>query len=187
MSEWEGHVYCTCFQGGLTGEPPCPRSDLTVNRFGIVTLVGSTDHAEDPDALWCWRMGMTENGDDTAPACAHRDIKIVDEIFYWPGSRFHTAQYPVLERVLENADLPMLSELLHRPPADDYRSGGIWATAQESAEALEELRTLRTMLPAEMPADDEYFARTLSKLLGASIATGNPIILHYNGVGDGEW
>lgn len=51
MSEWHAHVYCSCFQRGLTIEPPYPRFELTVNRFGVVTLVNSSNHAEDLDPL----------------------------------------------------------------------------------------------------------------------------------------
>jgi len=187
MSEWDAHVYCTCFRDGLTSEAPYPRSDLTVNRFGVVTLVGSDDHAEDPEDLWCWRVGMAEDGGEAPPPCAHNDMKIVDAIFYWPGSRSYTARYPVFEEALANANLPVLSELIYRQQADDYPSGGIWATAREAVEALAELRVLTQTLPDEMPAADAYFARTLTDLLSASATTGNPVILHYNGLIDGAW
>ena len=126
MSEWDAHVYCTCFRDGLTSDPPYPRSDLTVNRFGVVTLTGSNDHAEDPEKLWCWRVGMTEDGGEAPSPCAHRDMKVVDAIFYWPGSRSYTDRYPVFESCLADARLPVLAELIYRQQADDYPSGGIW-------------------------------------------------------------
>lgn len=187
MSEWDAHVHCTCFRDGLTSEPPYPRSDLTVNRFGVVTLVGGNDHAEDPKELWCWRVGMTEDGGEARPPCAHSDMKLVDAIFYWPGSRSYTASYPVFEDSLADSELPTLTGLIYRQQADDYPSGGIWVTASEAVEALAELHTLMEKLPAEMPADDTYFAHVLTGLLTASVETGNPVILHYNGLIDGAW
>lgn len=42
-------------------------------------------------------------------------------------------------------------------------------------------------LPDVVPASDTYFVDTLTELLTASVATGNPIILHYNGLVDGAW
>lgn len=187
MSEWDAHVFCTCFRDGLTSEPPYPRSDLTVNRFGVVTLAGSKDHAEDPEDLWCWRVGMTEDGDKAPPPCAHTDMKIVDTVFYWPGSRSYTARHPVFESSLADNRLPVLTELIYRQQADDYPSGGIWTSAGEAVEALAELRVLTPRLPAGLPTGDAYFARTLADLLTASVETGNPIILHYNGLIDGAW
>ncbi|MFT3861158.1 hypothetical protein [Micropruina sp.] len=114
-------------------------------------------------------------------------MKIVDAIFYWPGSRSYTARYPVFEDSLAKTKLPVLTQLIYRQQADDYPSGGIWATTSEAVEALAELRVLAKELPAEMPAADAYFARTLTDLLTASATTGNPVILHYNGLIDGAW
>lgn len=187
MSDWNAHVYCTCFQDGMASTPPYPRSNLTVNRFGVVTLVGSNDHAEDPDDLWCWRVGMTEDGGSTPSPCTHNDMKIVDTIFYWPGSRSYVLHCPVFEDSLNDVDFPVLTELVYRPQADDYPSGGIWATASEAVAALAELRALTETLPTSMTADDAHFVRELTELFTAAIATGNPIILHYDGIVDGAW
>lgn len=71
MSEWQAHVYCTCFRDGAVQDLPHPRSALTVNRFGVVTLVDSTDHASDPDDLWTWRMRFAEDEQGGQPPCAH--------------------------------------------------------------------------------------------------------------------
>lgn len=190
MSEWEGVVFCTCFQDGLTREPPVPRDMLTINKFGIVTLAGSTDHAEDPDDLWCWRVGMTLNrpaNEDAPQPCRHHYMKLVSEIFYWPGSRSHTVNYPEFERLVADGDFPLLNELIYRSEGDDYPSGGIWVEANEAAPILAELRRLQPLLPDDAPEGDAYFAATLESLLKASARSGNPIIVHYNGVADGAW
>lgn len=96
-----------------------------MNRFGVVTLVGSSDHAEDPDDLWRWRVGMTEDCADAPGPCSHDYMKLVDKIFYWPGSRSYAARYAVFEAALADSMAPVLSELIYRQQADDYPSGGI--------------------------------------------------------------
>ena len=190
MSEWDACVYCTCFQDGLTNDPPYPRSELTVNRFGVVTMVGSTDHAEDPKPLWCWRVGMSVDDphtDEAPQPCRHHNMKLVDEIFYWPGSVSHVGHYPVFERLVATYELPVLGDLLYRPPADDYPSGGVWTDAEEAQQALRELDELAALAPLDPQTSDSYFAKTLRTLLEASVKTGNPVICNYNGIGDGAW
>lgn len=190
MSEWEAVVYCTCFQDGLTREPPFPTGDLTVNRFGVVTLVGSTDHANDPDALWWWRFGLTTDegltDQETSP-CAHDNMHLVDEIFYWPSARSHMGRYPTLEHLVETGEYPLAIEVLYRPEGDDYPSGGIWVCAAEAPPLLEEVRRLRREVPNDSPNASSNFIETLESLLEASADTRNPIIVHYNGLIDGAW
>lgn len=188
MSEWDAHVFCTCFQDGLTREPPYPRSDLTVNRFGVVTLVGSTDHSNDPDDLWCWRVGMTKDPPlEARQPCTHDNMKLFDEIFYWPGSYSHAGSYPTTERLIAEGDFPLLAAQIQQPPKYDFSSGGIWVLAQEAPDLLEEVRRLKPLVPAGTAEGDGYFVRTLQALLEASVKTGNPIITHYNGTADGAW
>ena len=190
MSEWQAIVYCTCFQSGLTREPPLPRAELRVNRFGVVTLVGGTDHAEDPDELWCWRVGMSIDGDgDDAPQpCRHESMLEADEIFYWPGARAHAIRYPDAEDAIVAGDFPVLRELVYRPEGNDYASGGIWIHPTEAVAALAETRRLGGMLEdIESPDGALVFVDVLEILLGASVATRNPVIVHYNGVIDGAW
>jgi hypothetical protein len=66
VSDWQAHVHCTCFQDGLTTEPPRPRSQLVINRFGVVTIIGSTDHSEDPEDLSAWRCGYFDDRDGSS-------------------------------------------------------------------------------------------------------------------------
>lgn len=189
MSEWDAHVHCTCFQDGLTTEPPYPRSELIVNRFGVVTLAGSTDHSEDPDDLWSWRCGYSEDGYEVPYPCEHDQMKLVSiSPFYAPDTwpRVDPA-YPQLEGVLATSDCTVLRELFRRHPTYDHPSGGIWVLAEEADRALNEWSGLLTQFPADLAPGDAYFVEEFPKLLKASVQTGNPIICHHNGVGDGAW
>lgn len=191
VSEWMAVVYCTCFQDGLTREPPLDRTQLTVNRFGVVTVVGSEDHSEDPERLWHWRVGMAlfdeSDIDDAPPACEHHDMHVMDEIFYWPGARAHAMRVPIVEAAAAAGDFPLLTELLYRPEAHDYPSGGAWCWPREAQPLMNELTRLRDELPDTTPPGEQAFVEQLDQLLQASSETGNPIILHYNGIGDDAW
>lgn len=192
MSEWEAHVYCTCFQEGLTSEPPYPRSELTVNRFGVVTSIGSIDHAKDPDDLWNWRGGFVADGDglrDGSPPCAHDHMELAwARPFYLQANwRRMESAYPQVEEALRASAVPVLNEVFYRHPSYDYPSGGIWLPAEEAAPALAEMSVLLPGLPTDLRSADAYFIRNLQSLLEASVQTGNPIICHNNGVGDGAW
>jgi len=189
MSEWDAHVHCTCFQDGLTTEPPYPRSELTVNRFGVVTLAGSTDHAEDPDDLWNWRFGYSGDGCDAPFPCSHDGMKLVSVSPFYTQANWRRMDpvYPQLESILGASDCPVLNEVFHRQNAYDYPSGGIWVLAEEGARVLTELLGLLPHLPADLAPGDAHFIRHFRALLEASVETGNPIICHNNGVGDGAW
>lgn len=187
MSEWQAHVFCTCFKDGSTSEPPLPRTALEVNRFGVVTLKGSVDHSEDPDELWCWRVGMTVDGSDAPHPCEHDWMKLVDLIFYWPGSFYHEIRQPLVEQLVEDAGLVMLADLIHRKEAPDYPSGGVWASSSEASELLSELITLEKAMPDDAFVGEVRFVSDLKLLLTASESTGNPVICHYNGIIDGAW
>lgn len=193
MSEWQAHVHCTCFQKELTTEPPYPRSELTINRFGVVTMIASTDHAEDPEDLWNWRFGYLDGADGSAlpgkPPCSHDHMQLVCAYpFYVPATwRRIESAYPQVESIVTSTAFPVLNELYDRHPAYDYPSGGIWVSAEESAPALAELSTLLAQHHADLAPGDAYFITNLQALLEASVQTCNPIIGHYNGVGDGAW
>ncbi|WP_018180902.1 hypothetical protein [Jongsikchunia kroppenstedtii] len=186
MSEWDAHVHCTCFLDGLTSAPPYPRSELTVNRFGVVTLLHSHDHSEDPEDLWCWRVGMTADGADAPQPCRHDNMKLVDEIFYWPGSVTHVGRYPAAESLIRDLGLSRLDAAIHRPANYDFASGGIWMYSTEAAECLDELHRLVKM-PLEGIGNERTFIDALEILLPAAVETSNPIICHYNGVADDAW
>lgn len=192
MSEWQAHVHCTCFQNGLTTEPPYPRSALTINRFGVVTMIGSTDHSEDPEDLWNWRAGYHDDGDgplEERPACAHHGMQLVCvHPFYTQATwRRMESLYPHVEHLLDASTFPSLNEVFYRHPAYDYPSGGIWVRAQEAPGTLAELSRLSHNLPADLDPGDGYFIESLCALLRASVLTRNPVICHNNGVIDGAW
>lgn len=182
MSEWEAFVCCTCYRDGRATEPPCSHDELMVNHHGIVTLKRSKNPGQDPDDLWNWRVG--DRGDLTGRACVHPWMHVVDEIFYWPGSFSHPASYPTVERLVGGPDYPNLNEAIHSPPQYEYASGGIWLTAAQAAETLAELTSLRAKSSRDLDIADVHFLEVLARLLIASTGTGNPIINHYNGVGD---
>lgn len=52
---------------------------------------------------------------------------------------------------------------------------------------MNELTRLRDELPDTTPPGEQAFVEQLDQLLQASSETGNPIILHYNGIGDDAW
>lgn len=187
MSEWDAHVYCTCFLKGLTSDPPYPRSELTVNRFGVVTLNGSEDHSKDPEDLWGWRVGWGMDGCEVPSPCEHDDMMLIDEIFYFPGSYWHELPYPCVENRVGGADFSLLQELFARGAPTDFPSGGIWAVAAEALGLLGEAQQLIRLLQRDCPHFCYGMTKTLIRLLGASEQTGNPIITHYNGTIDGAW
>lgn len=200
MSEWDAQVYCTCFQDRLLEiEPPYPRSQLTVNRFGIVTLVGSTNHADDPDDLWDWRCGWSGEDDDRDESrcspCSHDWMRLVSASpFYTPASwqrrRMNPeVAYEQLEGTLyaHKDESPVLSDVLYRDEEHDYPSGGVWVVSSEAGLALDELLRLIPLLPTPLNKADDYFVTNLRALLEASVKTGNPIICHYNGIIDGAF
>lgn len=182
MSEWEAFVCCTCYRDGRATKPPFPCDELMVNHHGIVTLKRSENPGQDPDELWNWRVG---DGDGlVGRACVHPWMHLVDEIFYWPGSFFHSLSYPTVERLVGDGDFPNLNEAIHSPPQYEFESGGIWLAAAQAAEALAELRNLQALLPDDLAEPDAHFVRALEQLLTASTRTGNPVINHYNGIID---
>lgn len=187
MSEWDAHVYCTCFQEGRTSEPPYPRSELIVNKCGVVTLVGSDDHSKDPEDLRGWRVGWGVDGREAPNPCEHDDMMLVDEILYFPGSYWHELPYPCVEEQVSDKDFPRLQELFARGAPRDFPSGGIWAVASEAQSLLSEAQALRRLLPEDCAHFCHGMITTLIRLLEASKETGNPIITHYNGTIDGAW
>lgn len=190
MSEWDAFVFCTCFQDGLTTEPPYPRSDLTINRFGVVTLADSTDHTKDPETLMDWRQGWGGFDlpfDEPNPPCVHEYMKLVSvSPFYtpanWPDTDPHEFQ-----GWLNDSECPVLSEVLYRRQFPDYPSGGIWVVGKEVGAALAELVRFVPRVRRGLRTEDAYFLENLQTLLEASVQTGNPIICHYNGIADDGW
>lgn len=188
MSDWEAMVHCTCFQDGLVQiEPPYPRAQLTVNRFGVVTLAGSTDHSRDPGDLWDWRLGEPDEGygdDGSCRPCAHDRMRFVSVCPFLTPANWHRAYppYPQVQALLHA--FPTLAEIICRKQENDYASGGVWVEGDEAAGALEELERLLLLMPAGVNPGDAYFVGNLRELLRASAATKNPIIVHYNGMVD---
>ena len=187
MSEWYGFVACTCYQQGRTTEPPYPREQLTVNEFGIVTLQSSATPDEDPDTLYEWRRGLREDDQKFGTACEHEHMRLIDEIFYWPGARAHTGRYDAVEQLLADDTYPRLRGVVYAPEGSEYPSGGTWVRPHQAGPALADLERLKAQLPADLAVGDADFLRTLETLLEASVRTRNPIVTHYSGIIDGAW
>lgn len=129
MSEHEAYVACTCFRDGLTSEPPVPRSALTFDRFGNVTLRSSRSPEEDPEPLWDWRSGWEEVG---PPACAHDHMRLAERIWStgnWResevGATISAGPYSALHEVLDNGR--------------SFGGATILATSELATDALPEL------------------------------------------------
>lgn len=187
MSEWDAFVSCTCFQDGKASTPPHPIDELEVNEFGIVTLKASALPGDDPDDLWDWREGLTTDETRFGTACPHESMRLVHRIFYWPGSRSHTPQYPLVEHLVATGDFPVLGELIYRPEGNERPSGGIWMRACEAEGIHVEVSRLARVMPPGDPAQDDHFVAALLELAAAAMTTGNPVVVHYNGLVDGAW
>ena len=130
MSENEVYVACTCYQDGLTTEPPIPRSDIVFDRFGNIMRRGSQTPEDDPEEFWEWR-------DDHA--CQHYEMRLIEEI--WHAPRWRDDQ--MIEKVLKT--YPALCTILDG--SNCCSQATVLASPELTGEALEQWESLFATRP----------------------------------------